>query len=95
MLELIKTALRVTTDAFDDEIQVYIDDCIKSMNKLGVVAATADTNDPQIMTAVMAYCKWKFGHSDEKDAWQHIYEEKLAELKMQSGYTDWGTSGEA
>ncbi len=92
MLELVKTALRVTTDAFDDEIQLYIDDCINSMNKLGVVAATSTTNDPQITTAVIAYCKWKFGHTsaDEKDAWRAIYEEKLAELKMQTGYTDWG-----
>lgn len=95
MLELIKTALRVTTTAFDDEIQLLIDDCIASMNKLGVTAATVETNDPQIMTAVMAYCKWKFGHSDEKDAWRHIFQEKLAELKMQSGYTDWGPNGEA
>lgn len=92
MLEKIKLALRVTTDSFDEEIQLLIDDCITSMNKLGIVAAVDGTDDPQIQTAVMAYCKWKFGSSDEKDAWRAIYEEKLAELKMQTGYTDWGST---
>jgi len=92
MLELIKTALRVTTDNFDQEINLLIDDCLLSMNKLGVVAAEDGTQDPQILSAVIAYCKWKFGSNDEKDAWRAIYEEKLAELKMQTGYTDWGTT---
>lgn len=92
MLDLIKLALRVTTNAFDDEIQLYIDDCIKSMHDLGVVAATSDSEDPQIFSAVMAYCKWKFGNNNDKDAWRAIYEAKLAELKMQTGYTDWGTT---
>ena len=80
------------------EIAVRI---IRACRELGIqtvaVSSTADTNDPQIMTAVIAYCKWKFGHSSEseKEAWRGIYEEKLAELKMQTGYTDWNASGEA
>ena len=90
MLDMVKLALRVTSTAFDDEIQLYIDDCIKSMHDLGVVAATSDTTDPQIMSAVIAYVKWKFGSNDEKDAWKGIYEAKLSELKTQTGYTDWG-----
>lgn len=90
MLELVKLALRITTDAFDDEIQLYIDDCILSMNKLGVTASEAATDDPQITTAVIAYCKWKFGENSEKESWKRIYDEKLAEMQMQTGYTDWG-----
>lgn len=94
MLDIVKLALRISTTAFDTEINLLISDCITSMNKLGVVAATPDSEDPQIQTAVIAYCKWKFGSSDEKDAWRAIYYEKLAELKMQTGYTNWGGSEE-
>lgn len=94
MLELVKIALRISTTAFDAEINLLINDCITSMSKLGVVAATSTSEDPQIRTAVIAYCKWKFGSSDEKDAWRDIYQEKLAELKMQTGYTDWTVTEE-
>ena len=90
MLDMVRLALRITEHGFDDEIQLYIDDCIKSMNKLGVVAAVDDTDDSQIMSAVIAYVKWHFGSNDEKDEWKAIYDEKLGELKKQTGYTDWG-----
>ena len=89
MLEIVKLALRITTDAFDDQVQLLIDDCILSMNKLGVTAATAETNDPQIISAVISYCGWKFGKNDERDTFKRDYDEKLAELKMQTGYTTW------
>jgi len=89
MLDKVKLALRITTTAFDDEIMLLIDDCITSMHNLGVTAAAAGSTDPQIISAVIAYCKWKFGSNDEADRWRAIYEEKLAELKTQTGYTTW------
>lgn len=90
MLNMVKTALRVTTEAFDMEIQNYIDACIDEMQGLGVTAARQDSMDPQITTAVIAYCKWKFGQNAEADRWQRSYESMLGSLKMRSGYTDWG-----
>ena len=90
MLEKVKLALRITTTAFDTEISLLISDCITSMHNLGVTTAAADSTDPQIISAVIAYCKWKFGQNEEADRWRAIYEEKLAELKTQTGYTTWG-----
>ena len=90
MLNQVKLALRISTNAFDSEIQNLIDAAILEMNKLGVTASTDDTTDPQIISAVVAYCKWLFGESDEADRWRDIYHIKLGQLKAMSGYTDWG-----
>lgn len=89
MLETIKTALRISTNAFDSEIQTLIDAAILEMNGLGVTAATSTTTDPQIISAVVAYCKWLFGNNEDADRWRDIYHIKLGQLKTMSGYTDW------
>ena len=89
MLETIKTALRISTSAFDNEIQTLIDAAILEMNGLGVTAATSTTTDPQIISAVVAYCKWLFGNNEDADRWRDIYHIKLGQLKTMSGYTDW------
>ena len=89
MLEAIKTALRISTSAFDNEIQTLIDAAIMEMSGLGVTAATSTTTDPQIISAVVAYCKWLFGNNEDADRWRDIYHIKLGQLKTMSGYTDW------
>lgn len=90
MLEQIKLALRITTDAVDEEIQTLIDAAIAEMRGLGVTASVEGSEDPQIVTAVVAYCKWQFGANEDADRWRDIYHNKLAQLKTMTGYTDWG-----
>lgn len=89
MLNAIKLALRISTNAFDSEIQTLIDAAIAEMAGLGVTAATSTTTDPQIISAVIAYCKWQFGNNEDADRWRDIYHIKLGQLKTMSGYTDW------
>ena len=89
MLNIVKLALRITTSAFDDEIQYLIDACTNEMNALGVEVAFSESTDPQIVQAVISYCKWQFGANPDADRWRDIYHEKLAQLKMMSGKTDW------
>lgn len=89
MLNAIKLALRIATNAFDSEIQTLIDAAIAEMAGLGVTAATSTTTDPQIISAVVAYCKWQFGNNEDADRWRDIYHIKLGQLKNMSGYTDW------
>ena len=79
MLTTIKLALRISTTAFDAEIQLLIDDCLSEMRSVGVLA---DPTDPQVQTAVIAYCKWKFGENAQKEQWEKIYHEKLGQLKL-------------
>lgn len=90
MLTLVKLALRVTSNAFDSEIQLLIDSCLSEMASLGITNATAQSTDPQIKETVIAYCKWKFGDADNKAEWESIYHIKLKQLKTATGYTNWG-----
>lgn len=89
MLNAIKLALRISTNAFDSEIQTLIDAAIAEMAGLGVTASTSTTTDPQIISAVIAYCKWQFGNNEDADRWRDIYHIKLGQLKTMTGYTDW------
>ena len=85
---LVKLALRITTDAFDSEIEMYIKDCVSEMSALGVNVYDIGLEDFQIQSAIVAYCKWKFGDAENKDAFERIYHEKLGQFQMMysSGY---------
>lgn len=98
MLDIVKLALRITTAAYDTELNLLISSCIDEMEHLGVIVDMDDQGEPtsaQVQIAIVAYCKWQFGDNDEKDAWRGIYHEKLAQMKMMTGLTDWrdGTDG--
>lgn len=93
MLEIIKLALRVTTDAFDTELSQLIAACTEEMAGVGVlIDYEADGTTPssmQVQTAIVAYCKWLFGNNADADRWCAIYHHKLAQLQTMSGYTNW------
>lgn len=88
MLELVRLALRRTTNAFDTEIELLINDCLSELTSLGVIAVGDETatEDPQIQTAVVSYCKWKFGENPDADKWEHIYTDKVSKLMHMTGY---------
>ena len=92
MLDLVKKALRIKSEDFDEELNLLIDDCLAEMDGLGVTGCTAWTEDPQIKSAVIAYCKWKFGDSDTKDDFERIYHVKIGQLMNMTGYTDWSVT---
>ena len=92
MLDMVKTALRISGDAFDDEIELLIEACLDEMEGLGVVIEKDDAGDPkdaQTHMAVIAYCKWQFGDHDNAERWEKIYHTKLEQLKTMTGHTIW------
>lgn len=90
MLDLVKISLWITTDAYDSVITMLINDCVAEMTSLGVIGADADSEDPQIQSAVVSYVGWKSGFAEREDEYRDIYHTKLSQLKTTSGYTDWG-----
>ena len=91
MLNAVKLALRISGTAFDDELNMLITACAAELERFGVNFYGGSTSDdPQIVSTVIAYCKWLFGDRDDKDTWREIYHMKLAQFKTMSGYTDWG-----
>ncbi len=93
MLALVKLALRISGNAFDDELSLLIASALAEMEALNVIVevdTAGDPTDSQVQTAVIAYCKWQFGNHEDAERWEGIYHTKLAQLKTMTGHTDWG-----
>ena len=87
MLQAVKLALRITTDAFDSELNDLIDAGLIDLNQAGV--SNVDTTDPMIKRAVITFCKLNFGQPDDYDRLKKAYDEQKAQLGMATGYTTW------
>lgn len=87
MLQKAKTALRITTDAFDDEITDLIESAKLDLGIAGVVLPA--TLDALVSQAVITYCRANFGQPDDYDRLKKSYDEQKAQMGMATGYTEW------
>lgn len=100
MLELVKTALRITTDKFNTEIQQYIDAAFADLGIAGIKDpdTTAKPEDGStealIKMAVITYCRLHFGTPEDYARLERSYNEQKAQLQTATGYTTWVVSEE-
>lgn len=85
MLDKVKLALRLTTDAYDEEIQQLIDAAVADLGIAGIDAAFM-RNDALIIRAVITYCRVHFGSPNDYDRIKASYDEQKAQLQSASGY---------
>ncbi len=87
MLDKVKMALRITTNAFDDELL----DLIKAaVLDLGIAGVDSDHGVDEIITrAIITYCRCNFGTPDDYNRLKASYDEQKAQLSMATGYTVW------
>lgn len=91
MLETIKKALRIVTDAFDDELNNLISAGLIDLGFGGAMEEVLTTDaDPVVTQAVITYCKMNFGLPEDYDRLKRSYDEQKAQLGMATGYTNWG-----
>lgn len=86
MLEKVKTALRIKTTAFDEELRDLIDSAKLDLNVAGVVPGEIDQ---LVKTAIITYCKMSFGIPEDYDRLKRSYDEQKAQLSNATGYTEW------
>lgn len=87
-IENAKLALRITTDAFDNEISMLIDSAEQDLQVAGVLLP--DSMTAIVNIAIHTYVKMHFGEPDEYDRLKKSYDEQKAQLSTCTGYTDWG-----
>lgn len=87
MLEKVKLALRITTDAYNSELNDLIEAAQLDMGIAGVTIPTA--LDALVSRAIVTYCKIHFGEPDDYDRLKASYDEQKAQLSMATGYTTW------
>ena len=90
MLELVKTALRITTTAYDSELNYLIDAAKLDLGIAGVVVP--EELDAVVKKAIITYCKMSFGLPEDYDRLKRSYDEQKAQLSNATGYTDWTVS---
>ena len=99
MLDRVKNALRVKSDAFDDEIEGLIAAALADLRLVGIVFTSppegdsAETGDPVIcdpliLRAVILYAKTHYGFISDKDRDQFraAYEQLKCSLSLAGDY---------
>lgn len=90
MLEKVKLALRIVTDAFDDELNELIQAAVIDLDIAGIDSEAGV--DPIVSRAIITYCKLNFGEVDRIEMYDRLkasYDEQKAQLSMATGYTTW------
>ena len=87
-LDKVKMALRISTTALDDELTDLIKAAEQDLGIAGVVLP--DTLNEICTTAIITYCKMRFGLPDDVDWLKKSYDEQKAQLVTATGYTNWG-----
>lgn len=85
MLSIVKLAMRLTTNAYDDEIERLIR---SACGDLGIVDITSssDETDPLIQQAIVTYCRLHFGTPEDYEHLKRSYDEQKAQLMTATGY---------
>ena len=88
MLARVKLALRITTNAFDNEINVLISAALMDLGLVGIEddLLVTGTTDELIITAVITYVKLHFGEPSDPDRLKKSYDEQKAQLITATGY---------
>lgn len=83
-----KLALRITTNAFDNEIESLLDAALLDMGVAGV--DVPDELDALVKQAAITYTRLHFGQPDDYDRLKKSYDEQKAQLATCTGYANWG-----
>ena len=92
MLNAAKTALRVTGEEYNEEIERLIESAKLDLGIAGVTLPCPKLPDALVKTAIITYVKLHFGDLDAAiyDKLKASYDDQKAQLITASGYTDWG-----
>ena len=85
MLTAVKLALRISTNAYDTEIQALIDAAYKDLGIAGIDAATL-AQDALVVQAVKTYVRMSFGSPSDYDRLKRSYDEQKAQMQTATGY---------
>ena len=84
LLEDIKLSLRITSDAFDDEVSMLVFAALADMKRVGIDESYLDLDGelhPLVRMAITCYCKARFGYDNEEaDRFDASYRQTVADM---------------
>lgn len=87
LISAAKMARRMTTDAFDSEVERLLKAAIQDLGCAGVVLPAEATE--LAVQACITYFLANFGEPDRYDRLKASYDEQKAQLRTRTGYTVW------
>ena len=87
LINAAKMANRMTTTAFDSEVERLLDAALLDMGVAGVVVP--DEMDALVEQCAITYFLMNFGEPDQYDRLKRSYDEQKAQLSTCTGYTTW------
>ena len=91
LLAKAKTALRISTTVFDEEISDIIQAGYLDLTTRGVIIEETDGSiSPLVLRALMTYVRLQFGDPQYPDRLKASYVEQRGQLMATTGFTDWG-----
>ena len=88
ILDDARKALRITSEAYDSEINRLI---AAGQGDLGIAGVVLPSPlDELCETAVLTYVRMRFGSPPDYDRLKASYDEQKAQLQTATGYTNWG-----
>lgn len=85
MLTAVKLALRISTNAFDSELNALIQAAMKDLGIAGIDAETL-ANDALVAQAIKTYVRMSFGSPSDYDRLKRSYDEQKAQMQTATGY---------
>lgn len=85
MLEAVKLAMRISTTAYDAELNSLIAAACLDLGVAGVPVEST-TTDALLTRAIITYCRLNFGTPDDYDNLAESYWQQKAQLQMAAGY---------
>lgn len=79
-----KTALRITHDRLNDDIQSNVEACKKDMERVGI--AKTDDTDPLIHKVIELFLKWQYNFMGEGEKYERAYKEMRDGLSLCGEY---------
>ncbi|MBR2706775.1 MAG: DNA-packaging protein [Mogibacterium sp.] len=86
-LDKVKQALRIKTDAYNDELMDLVAAAEQDLGVAGVIIP--QKSQEIVLRAVITYCKMSFGLPEDYDRLKRSYDEQKAQLSNATGFTDW------
>lgn len=93
MLDKVKLALRISGNAFDDEVTDLINAAIADLRLVGIIVpetegSTASAVDPLISRAIVLYAKAEFGCNDDAERYRNAYDYLKCALSLAGDYIE-------
>ena len=86
-LNKVKQALRIKTDAYNDELTDLVAAAEQDLGVAGVIIP--QKSKEIVLRAVITYCKMSFGLPEDYDRLKASYDEQKAQLSNATGFTEW------